>query len=134
MNEAEFKFRTRQLGIDCVRLCQRLAKDAVSTPVINQLVRSSTSVGANYRASCRARSINEILSKLSIVEEEADETAYWLEILAETQIVTRSAVERLHKEANEIVAMVVSSKRTLKSRAGTKGFAVAPNQIVNREL
>ncbi len=132
MDESEFKARTQKLGTDCVWLCRKLPKDAVSNPIVAQLVRCSTSVGSNYRASCRGRSLNEILAKLAIVEEEADETAYWLEVLAETQIATRSAVTDLHREANEIVAMVVASKRTLKTRAGTRGFA-APQQIVNRE-
>ena len=92
-------------------------------PIVQQLVKSSTSVGANYRASCRGRSINEIISKLSTVEEEADETAYWLEVLVETQLITKATVIDLHREANEIVAMVVASKRTLKAKAGNRGFA-----------
>ena len=133
MNEAEFKARTRRLGVECVHLCRRLPREPATEPLVRQLVRAATSVGANYRASCRGRSINEILSKLSIVEEEADETAYWLEVMTESQVVTRDSVAALHREANEIVAMVVSSKRTLKARIGAKGFSSAATEIVNRE-
>jgi four helix bundle protein len=133
VNEAEFKARTRRLGVECVQLCRRLPREPVTEPLVRQLVRAATSVGANYRASCRGRSINEILSKLSIVEEEADETAYWLEVMAESQVVSRDAVASLHREANEIVAMVVASKRTLKARVGAKGFSRTATEIVNRE-
>jgi len=123
VDEAEFKARTKQLGVECTRLCRKLPREPAAESIVKQLVKSSTSVGANYRASCRGRSLNEVIAKLSIVEEEADETAYWLEVLAETQLATKSAIEPLHREANEIVAMVVASKRTLKARAGTPGFA-----------
>jgi len=134
VDEAEFKARTMKLGVECVRLCQRVQKSAVSNPIISQLVRSSTSVGANYYASCRGRSLNEIIAKLSIVEEEADETVYWLEFMAQTQLATPDAIEPLVREANEIVAMVVASKRTLKRRLGVQGFAGNPrSQIANRE-
>jgi four helix bundle protein len=110
-----------------------LPHEPVVFPIVQQLVKSSTSVGANYRASCRGRSLNEIVSKLSIVEEEADETAFWLEVLVESQLLAKSDVIELHREANEIVAMVVASKRTLKARTGAKGFARSESQIVNRE-
>ncbi|MCC7088273.1 MAG: four helix bundle protein [Chloroflexi bacterium] len=132
MNEAEFKARTKGLGVECVRLCRRVPREPITEPLIRQLVRAATSVGANYRASCRGRSVAEIISKLSIVEEEADETAYWLEVMVESQVVTRESVSRLHREANEIVAMVVASKRTLKARVGAKGFSNPP-EIVNLE-
>jgi four helix bundle protein len=132
VNEAEFKARTKALGVECIRLCRRAPREPTTEPLIRQLVRAATSVGANYRASCRGRSVAEIISKLSIVEEEADETAYWLEVLTESQVVTRESVASLHREANEIVAMVVASKRTLKARAGAKGFSSTP-EIVNLE-
>jgi four helix bundle protein len=75
-------------------------------------MKSATSVGANYRSACRARSTAEFLSKLGIVEEEADESAYWIELLIEGEIVKREVLGDLHAEANEIVAMVVASIRT----------------------
>jgi len=133
VDEAEFKRRTRKLGSDCVALCRKLPREPAVTPIVEQLVEAATSIGANYRASCRGRSLNEIISKLSIVEEEADETAYWLEILVDAQIVSKATNLDLHREANEIVAMVVASKRTLKSKAGTPSFARMHTPIVNRE-
>ncbi len=141
MDEAEFKRRTRQLGVQCIELCRELPKDPATGVITTQLVKASTSVGANYRASCRGRSVNEIVAKLSTVEEEADETAYWLEVLADCGLVSMERVLPLHREAGEIVAMVVASKRTLKRRAGIRGFGESagtplPNResrIVNRE-
>ena len=114
-------------------LCRTLPREPAITPLVQQLVRCATSVGANYRASCRGRSLNEIIAKLSTVEEEADETAYWLEVLAESHIVTKESVVGLRQEALEILAMVVASKKTLKRRAGTKSFARPESPIVNRE-
>jgi len=78
----------------------------------NQLIRSGTSVGANYRAVCRARSRAEFISKLGIVIEEADESAFWLEIIIEGDIIERKIVESLLSETNEIVAIMVSSKNS----------------------
>jgi four helix bundle protein len=77
-----------------------------------QLLRSATSVGANYRSACRGRSPAEFCAKLGIVEEEADESAYWMELLIEGEVVGREVLADLHAEAGEIVAMVVASIRT----------------------
>ena len=81
-----------------------------------QLLRSGTSIGSNYRAACRGKSKADVISKLAIVEEEADETIYWLELLVESKIVELSRVNLLLKECNEIVAMVVASIKTLRGR------------------
>ena len=81
-----------------------------------QIIRSATSVGANYRAACRAKSTADILHKLAIVEEEADETLYWLELLVEAEIFPESKLKSLMIETNEIVAMIVASIKTLKKR------------------
>jgi four helix bundle protein len=81
MDEATFKDRTREVALRTIDLVEGLPRRAASDVVERQLLRSATSVGANYRASCRGRSIKEILAKLSIVEEEADESSYWLELL-----------------------------------------------------
>jgi four helix bundle protein len=133
MDEAEFKRRTKQLGIDVIRLCDVLPNRRASNVIAGQIIKSATSVGANYRASCRGRSLPEIIAKLSIVEEESDETAYWLEVLLETGMADKGAVAPLLDEARQIVAMTVASKRTLKARAGVQGFGDAPSSIVNRE-
>jgi four helix bundle protein len=81
-----------------------------------QVLRSSTSVGANYRAACRAKSTPDMLYKLAIVEEEADETAYWLELLVEAQIVPAIRLKNLMSEVDEITAMIVSSIKTLRQK------------------
>ncbi len=133
MNEAEFKRRTKELGIGVIRLCDGLPASGATDVIARQLIRSATSVGSNYRASCRGRSLPEIIAKLSIVEEESDETAYWLEILSETSLASHQSVAPLLDESRQILAMTIASKRTLKARTGAKGFADATSPIVNRE-
>jgi four helix bundle protein len=81
------------------------------------LLRSATSVGANYRAACRGRSVADVIAKLGIVEEEADESGYWLEMLAESGIVVQERVSKMAAEANELVAMTVASIKTLRIRS-----------------
>ncbi|MBW4619289.1 MAG: four helix bundle protein [Cyanosarcina radialis HA8281-LM2] len=107
MNEQEFKQRTKQLGLRIIRLIEALPEKTSAQVIGKQLLRSGTSVGANYRAACRAKSTADILHKLSIVEEEGDETLYWLELLAEAEIVPESKLKSLMAETDEIVAMVV---------------------------
>ncbi|MGA2467480.1 MAG: four helix bundle protein [Thermodesulfobacteriota bacterium] len=81
-----------------------------------QLIRSGTSVGANYRSACKGRSKAEFAAKLGIVEEEADETAYWLELIVEGGLLEKNLVEPLLKEANEIVAIMASSRKSASRR------------------
>jgi len=116
MNEREFKERTREFGLRVVRLVTSLPKGRVEDVLGKQLLRSATSVGANYRSACRARSRADMLSKLAIVEEEADESVYWLELLVDANVVTAKKVEALRAEGGEIVAMTVASIKTLRSR------------------
>ncbi len=97
-----------------------------STDVISrQIIRSATSIGANYRAACRAKSAADMIVKLKIVEEEGDETLYWLELLSEGQRASLAELTRLRRETNEIVAMTVASIKTLRNRA-------LKSKIVNR--
>jgi four helix bundle protein len=116
MDEHEFKARTKKLALDIIELVQALPNSRTADVLGRQLLRSATSVGANYRAACRGRSTADVISKLSIVEEEADESAYWLELLIEAKIVPGDDVAELLKKANEIVAMTVASIKTLRSR------------------
>ena len=111
MNE-ELKARTRKIALDIIELPKSRTADVIG----RQLLRSGTSVGANHRAACRGKSNADVISKLAIVEEEADETIYWLELLIESQSVEISRVDSLMKETNEIVAMVVASIKTLRGR------------------
>lgn len=116
-----------------IALVEQLLRNQTTAVIGRQLLRSATSVGANYRASCRERSIEEIIAKLSIVEEEADETGYWLELLVESNHCDRAKADPIMRETNEILAMTVASKRTLKMRIGAKSFGDATNRIDNRK-
>ena len=116
MNEEQFKVRTRQLALEIISLVESLPRNRTADVIGRQLLRSGTSIGANYRAACRGKSKADVISKLAIVEEEADETIYWLELLIESKIVEPSRVDSLMKETNEIVAMIVASIRTLRGR------------------
>jgi len=114
MDEREFKRRTMQFGLDVIKLVGELPRSTAGIAIGRQLVRCGPSVGANYRAACRARSTADMVAKLGIVEEEADESAYWLEMIALADLLPRTRVEPCHKEASEILAMVVASRKTLK--------------------
>ena len=116
MNEEQFKARTKNLALRVIRLTGALPKSQAARIIGRQLLRSGTSVGANYRAACRAKSRADIINKLKIVEEEADETLYWLELLAEAKIIPESRLKPLMTETNEIIAMTVASLKTLRAK------------------
>lgn len=107
--------RTRQLALRIIRLVEALPPKRTADVIGKQLLRSGTSVGANYRAAQRARSRAEFVSKLGIVEEEADESVYWLELLADAGLVKASRLTALIKECNELTAIVVASIRTART-------------------
>ena len=116
MDEQVFKHRTKKLALRVIELVEVLPQGRTADVIARQLLRSATSVGANYRAACRGKSSADVLAKLAIVEEEADETAYWLELLVEAAIVPQARLADLLNETNEIVAMTVASIKTLRSR------------------
>lgn len=118
MDEAEFKRRTKSLGLRIIALSRTLPRDVATDVIVRQVVRSATSVGANYRAACRAKSTRDMVAKLAVVEEEADETAHWLEMLRDSKSAPAEAVTPLLQEANELLAMTVASIRTLRNRSG----------------
>jgi four helix bundle protein len=97
-------------------LVESLPRKAAPDILGKQLLRSATSVGANYRAACRAKSIADMINKLSIVKEEADESLYWLELLAEADFVKEARLLELKKDFDEVVAMIVASIKTLRSK------------------
>ena len=111
---------TKDFAKEVITFCRQLPETRECRLVANQLFRSGTSVGANYRAVCRARSKADFIAKLGIALEEADETLYWLEILAETKIIKTHIIDSLMKEANELVAIFVSSLNTAKKKQLTK--------------
>jgi len=110
----DLKVRTKQFALRVIKLIGALPRGLSSDVIGKQLLRSATSVGANYRAACRGRSTAEFCAKMGIVEEEADESSYWLELLIEGKIVKAELLNELLVESNEIVAMVVASIRTAK--------------------
>lgn len=117
MNPEELKTRTKALALRVIRLARILPRDPAGRAVAGQIVRSATSVGANYRAACRAQSRATFSAKLAIAEEEADETLYWLEILSESGLVKPERLTELLKETREIVAIITASRRTASTRA-----------------
>ena len=122
MTERELLEQTKQFALRIFKLVDALPQTIQARAVAVQLIRSGTSVGANYRAACRARSKPEFIAKLGVVEEEADESAFWLELIMETNLLSATKVEPLASEASEIVAIMASSKKT-----------AAKSQIANRK-
>lgn len=116
MASEELKTRTRAFALRTIRLCESLPKGRTSDVVARQLLRCATSVGANYRAACRAKSKADFIAKMGIVEEECDECMYWMEILIESELVGERRLAGLMQEANEILSIVISSIKTARSR------------------
>ena len=114
MNEQEFKDRTKKLALRIIKLVEALPKEQTAVVIGRQLLRSGTSVGANYRAACRGKSQADVMCKLAIVEEEADETLYWMELLIESGIIPETKLSLLIRETNEIIAMIVASMKTIR--------------------
>ena len=112
MNESEMKERTKRFALRVLKLADALPKTRSANAIANQVVRSGTSVAANYRAMCRAKSRADFINKETIVEEEADETCFWLELLIEGKLMRATRVQPLLTEANEITAILVASRKT----------------------
>jgi four helix bundle protein len=116
VDEATFKRRTRDVALRVIKLVDALPNSRAVDVIGRQLLRSATSIGSNYRVACRSRSSADMISKLSIGEEEADKTLYWLDLLVESKKIAATRVAPLAKEVHEIVAMTVTSIKTLRSR------------------
>jgi four helix bundle protein len=114
MDAAELKDRTRRMSIDVIRLVSKVPHTREADVIVKQIVRSATSVAANYRSACRARSKADFINKIGIVEEEADETGFWLEHLVELGFLSAEKTESLRKEIVELVAIFTASGRTAK--------------------
>ena len=108
------KKRTKQFGLRVIRLVETLPKTQAASVIGKQLLRCATSVGANYRAACKGRSKADFIAKLGTVEEEADESIYWLEMLVEAEIVKSALAAELLTEANELTAIIAASRKTAK--------------------
>ena len=120
MNPEELKKRTKSFGLRILKLYEELTKSKKGEIIGNQLLRAGTSVGANYRAACRAKSDADFIYKIEIVEEEADESAFWLELISESNLMEKKKLESLLKEAYELTAIFTSSGKTVKQRIRKK--------------
>ncbi len=120
MKEFDLKKRTKTFTISILNLVDSLPSKSSTRIIVNQLGRSGSSVGANYRASLRARSDNEFLSKMNIVLEEADESLFWLEVLQDLNFVDNNTLKELLNEANELTAIFVTTLKNTKTRINTK--------------
>lgn len=108
----DLKERTKQFALDIIRLCSALPRKQEFLVISKQLMRCATSVGANYRSAQRAKFRADFIAKLAIVEEEADECLYWLELLEALEAASEAELQRLRDEADQLVAIVVASKKT----------------------
>lgn len=116
MTSDELKKRTKKFAIDTIHLVDSLPLDRTTNILGKQLIRAATSVGASYRAACRGRSKADFISKITIVEEEADECQYWLELLSETGKSNSESIQTLLKEAGELTAIFTSTGKTAKRK------------------
>lgn len=112
VNAAELRTRTKQFALRVLNVVAALPESAQGRVVANQLSKSGTSVGANYRAVCRSRTRKDFINKLGVVIEEADESAYWLEIICESTMLDPRTVGPLLQEANELVAIFTAARKT----------------------
>jgi four helix bundle protein len=132
MKPQELKERTKQFALRVMRLIDALPRTPKGNALASQLVRSGMSVAANYRAACRGRSRAEFISKIGIVEEEADETALWLELIIDDKLLSKEKVRSLLNEANELVAITAASYISA-SRNLRKKPAETPSAIINQK-
>jgi four helix bundle protein len=116
MTPGEMKDRTKAFALRVIRLCEALPDTPVGRVIRNQLLRSGTSVGANYRAACRAKSNADFISKMGTVEEECDESMYWIELAIEADLIKEKPVSNLYREADEILSIVIASINTARKR------------------
>ena len=112
----DLKERTKKFALDVIRFCSSLPKKEEFFIISKQLIKCSTSVGANYRSACRAKSNKDFISKLSIVEEEADESLYWMELLEELGLNNNDEFQRLKNESDQLVSIIVASKKTARKK------------------
>ena len=124
-NQSDLKKRSTAFALRILRLVDALPKTTAGRALASQIVRSGTSVAANYRAACRARSTADFIAKMGIVEEEADETLFWLELLEESELVTAAKLTAIKEEANELIAITVASIKTARrNRVPNSAFRI----------
>ena len=130
MSELDLKNRTKAFALRVLKLADAVPKTTAGRALASQIVRSGTSVAANYRAACRTRSTSDFIAKMGIVEEEADETLFWLELLEESDLVSVAKLSAIKKEADEIVAITVTSIKTARrNRAPNSAFGTPTSAL-----
>jgi four helix bundle protein len=120
MNSTELKSRTKQFAVRVIKMVRVLPRDVVGREIGKQVLRSGTSVAANYRSACRARSTADFINKIKVAEEESDETQLWLELIIATELLPLKRVESLYKEAGEITAILTASGKTSRINKGVQ--------------
>ena len=124
-NEPDLKKRTKAFALRILKLVDALPKTTAGRALASQIVRSGTSIAANYRAACRAKSTADFIAKMGIVEEEADETLFWLELLEESDLVLAAKLTAIKQEADELIAITVASIKTARrNRASTSAIQI----------
>ncbi|HKJ43799.1 MAG TPA: four helix bundle protein [Sunxiuqinia sp.] len=121
MNSDDLKKRLKVFALRIIRLSEKLPKNLAGNTIGKQIIRSGTSPGANYRAACLGKSDRDFLNKLKMVEEELDETLYWLELIIEADLVKPDLLDDLIKENEELFKIIVSSINTMKKKINAKG-------------
>jgi four helix bundle protein len=114
MTKEELKYRTKQFALKIIKLVEDLPNSKAGNTIGYQLIRSGTSVAANYRAACRARSSADFISKVAVVEEECDESLFWLEMIRDANLIDKNKLEPVIKEADELTAIFTASGKTAK--------------------
>jgi four helix bundle protein len=120
MTPQELRRRTRRFVVDVIRFCRTLPRSEEGNVIRRQLLRAGSGVGSNYRAACRPRSDADFIAKLGTAIEEADETAFWLEVLVEADIVDATATRALYQETDELTRILVRSRETARQNARTR--------------
>lgn len=114
MNTKELQDKTKNFALRIIKMVEALPDTKAGRVIGNQILRSATSIGANYRSACKARSKADFISKITIVEEEADETAYWLELIIQANLINSKKIEQLYNESRELTAIFTASGKTAK--------------------
>ena len=130
VNQPDLKKRTKAFALRILKLVDALPKTRAGRALSSQIVRSGTSVAANYRAACRAKSTADFIAKMGIVEEEADETLFWLELLDESKLVPAAKLTAIKQEANELIAITVASIKTARRNRRANSAFRTPNSAV----
>lgn len=131
MDKAELKQRTKKFAIDIIRFIEELPHKHSFDILSRQLLRSSTSIGANYRSACRGKSTADFINKIIIVEEEADESVYWLELMEESGLVVSANLTQLKREANEFTAIFTAIGKTAKEKQRISKSEIKIDRSIN---